>query len=72
MEKVHSFPNHISEQPEEMQRINLLLISEDVDLEIVNEDIDDNDEEITDENYDPGEYCPTGPQKETKYHYLLN
>ena len=48
-----------------MEIINLLLISEDV--EVVNEDMDDSDdEEVIDENYDPD---AEEPQKETKYHY---
>ena len=67
MEKVNIFPYHISEQPKEMQRINLHLISE--DIEIVSEDTDDNDEGIINESYDPDADCATGPQKETKYHY---
>ena len=37
MEKVKTFPYHISEQPKDKQRINLLLISEDE----VNEDTDE-------------------------------
>ena len=48
MYKVNIFQYHISEQPKEMQRTNLLLISEDV--EIVSEDNDDDDEEIIDES----------------------
>ena len=63
IEKVTIFPYHISEEPKEKGRSNLLLISEDV--EVVNEDTDDSDdEEVTDENYDAEE-----PQEETKYHY---
>ena len=46
IEKINSFPYLISEQPKEMQRINLLLISEDV--EIVSEEINGNDERIRD------------------------
>ena len=45
LEKVNIFPYHISEQPKDKQRINLLLISE--DEVVVNED-----EGVTDENYD--------------------
>ena len=57
-----------------MQRINLLLISEDVVNEDTgdNEDTDDNkciDEEIIDENYDPDADYSENPKKETKYHY---
>ena len=59
-----------------MQRINLLLISEDV--EVVNEDTDDNedtdnneciDEEIIDENYEHDADYSENPKKERKYHY---
>ena len=47
IEKVNIFPYHISEQPKGMQRINLLLISEDVEVE------DSEDEEgIIDDDYD--------------------
>ena len=67
IEKINVFPYHISEQPKEMQRINLLLISEDV--EIVSEEINGNDQGIIDENYDLDADCSTRPQKETKYHY---
>ena len=35
----------------------------------VSEDTDDNDEGMIDENYDLDADYPTGPQKETKYHY---
>ena len=65
IEKVNIFPYHISEQPKEMQRINLLLISEDVEVE------DSEDEEgIIDDNYDPdADYLATEKKKETKYHY---
>ena len=69
MEKVNIVPYHILEQLKEMQRINLLLISEHV--EIVSEDTDDDDEETRDENYDPDADYSTGLQKETKYHYCL-
>ena len=67
MERVNIFPYHTSEQPNEKQRINLFLISE--DAENVHEDTDDNDEGITDENYDPDADYSTRLQKETKYHY---
>ena len=67
IEKINIFPYHILEQPKEKQRIDLLLISEDV--EIFTEDTDDDDEGILDENYDPYPDYSTGPQKETKYHY---
>ena len=48
-----------------MQRINLLLISEDVEVE------DSEDKEgIIDDNYDPdADYLTTEKKKETKYHY---
>ena len=48
-----------------MQRINLLLISEDVKVE------DSEDEEgLIDDNYDPeADYLATEKEKETKYHY---
>ena len=62
LEKVTIFPYHISEQLKEMERINLLLISEDV--EFVNEDTDDSDDEVIGENYDPD--AEDEPQKETK------
>ena len=67
IEKVNISPYHISEQPKERQMINLLLISEDV--EIVCEDTYDNDEGIICVNYDPDADKSTGLQKETKYHY---
>ena len=63
-EKITIFPYHLSEQPNEMARINLLLISEDVEVD----DDDDNEEGIIDENYDPDANYPE-PEKETKYHY---
>ena len=59
-----------------MQRINSLLISEDV--EVVNEDTDNNediddneciDEEIIDENYEPDADYSENQNKVTKYHY---
>ena len=65
MEKVNIFPYHISEQPKAIQRINLFLISEDV--EIVSEDTDDNDEGKRDENYDLDADYSTGLQKAKKY-----
>ena len=48
-----------------MQRINLLLISEDVEVE------DSEDEEsIIDDDYDPdADYLATEKKKQTKYHY---
>ena len=46
-----------------MQRINLLLISEDV--EIVSEEINGYDEELKDEILNDAD-CSTGPKKETK------
>ena len=61
IEKVNIFPYHISEQPKEMQRINLLLISEEED--------DGDNEGIIDENYGPCAEYSTGLQKEIKYHY---
>ena len=60
IEKVNIFPYHISEQPKEMQRINLLLISEDVEVE------DSEDEAgIIDDNYDPdADYLATEKKKQ--------
>ena len=58
MVKVNISPYHISEQRKEMQRINLLLISEYV--ENVSEDTDENDEGIIDENCDPDADYSTG------------
>ena len=66
IEKINIFPYHISEQPKEKPIINLLLISEDV--EIVTEDTYDDGEGIVDENYDPDADYSTGLQKEDKYH----
>ena len=57
--------NHlsISEQPKEMEKTNLLLISEDVEV------VDGNtNEEVIHENYHPDS---EEPQKETKYHYCF-
>ena len=61
--KINIFPYHILEQQREMQRINLLLISEDV--EIVSEEINGYDEELIDEILNDAD-CSTGPKKETK------
>ena len=59
-EKLTVFPYHISNQPNDKERINLLLISEDLNVkEEINEE-----EGIIDEDYNPDE-----PTKETKYHY---
>ena len=65
-EKVNIFPYHISEQPKEMQRINLLLISEDVEVE------DSEDEEgIIDDNYDPdADYIATEKKERNKISLL--
>ena len=49
-----------------MQRINLLLISEDV--ENVSEDTVEKNKGIIDENYDPDADYSTGLPEETKYH----
>ena len=51
IEKVNIFSYNISEQPKETQRINFLLISEDVETD--SKDTAYNDEEIIDENNDP-------------------
>ena len=65
IEKVTIFHTTYLNNQKKMEIINLLLISEDV--EVVNEDMDDSDdEEVIDENYDPD---AEEPQKETKYHY---
>ena len=64
LEKITIFPYHISNQPNKMSRINLLLISEDVEVEEKESD----EEGIIDDNYDPD--APEEPKtKETKYHY---
>ena len=67
LEKITIFLYHISNQPNEMSRINLLLISEDVEVEEKESD----EEGIIDDNYDP--HAPEEPKttskKETKYHY---
>ena len=70
-ERVSIFPYYISEQPKEKQRINLLLISEDV--EDVNEDTDEDTCEGTIyENYDPDtDYTENPTERETKYHYCF-
>ena len=67
VEKITIFPYHISNQPNEMSRINLLLISEDVEVEEKESD----EEGIIDDNYDPDapEEPKTTSKKETKYHY---
>ena len=64
-EKLTIFPYHISNQPNDKERINLLLITEDVEVE---EEIDDSEEGIIDEDYNPDDYSDE-PTKETKYHY---
>ena len=61
IEKINIFPYHISEQQKEKPRINLLLISE--VIEIVRVYTNDNDEGIIHENYDPEADYSTGLQK---------
>merc|ERR1712074_123617 len=52
-EKLTVFPYYISNQPNDKERINLLLITEDVEVE---EEIDDSEEGIIDEDYNPDDY----------------
>ena len=69
MEKINIFQYHISATPKEKPRINLLLISEGV--EIVSEDTDDDDKGIRSKKYDPDAEYSTG-QKVTKSSLLLD
>lgn len=64
MGKLNIFRYYIANQLKEVQRINLLLVSEHVDEDIGKS----SDEEVIDEKYGPDAYY-SEPQKETKYHY---
>ena len=65
--KIRIFPYYISGQPQKIPRVNLLLISEDVEVDYSNGD----DDGTVDEDYDPADYedTPEPKKKETKYHY---
>ena len=63
IEKVNILPYHISKHPIEMQIINLLLISEDVEVE--------DEEGIIDDEYDPVTYYLSTEKKETNKISLL-
>ena len=74
-QKIRVFPYYISDRPQKIPRVNLLLISEDVEVDYGNDEVDEtyglDDESMVDENYDPADHedYPEPKKKETKYHY---
>ena len=75
-QKIRVFPYYIFDRPQKIPRANLLMISEDVEVNYSNDDgitdkSYDPDESMVDENYDPADYedYPEQKKKETKYHY---
>ena len=78
VKKINIFPYYISDQPPNITQTNLLLISEDVEVDYSNDGgtteggiIIDDDESMVDDSYDPDDYedYPEPKKKETKYHY---
>ena len=77
-QKIRVFPYYISDRPQKIPRVNLLMISEDVEVDysnddgIIDESYDPEDESMVDENYDPADHEDHEAEpkkKETKYHY---
>ena len=76
-QKIRVFPYYISDRPQKLPRVNLLLISEGVEVDysnddgIIDESYDPDDESMVDENYDPADHedYPELKKKEIKYHY---
>ena len=76
-QKIRVFPYYISDRPQKIPRVNLLMISEDVEVDysndngIIDESYDPDDENMVDENYDPANHEDEAEpkKKETKYHY---
>ena len=76
-QKIRIFPYYISDRPQKIRRVNLLMISEDVEVDYSNDDgiidasYNPDDESMVDENYDPAEHEDEAEpkKKETKYHY---
>ena len=76
-QKIRVFPYYISDRPQKIPGVNLLMISEDVEVDysnddgIKNESYDPDDASMVDENYDPADHEDEAEpkKKETKYHY---
>ena len=71
-QKIRVFPYYISDRPQKSPRVNLLLISEDVEVDYSNDDgiIDESynpdDESMVDENYDPAGHKTTQSPRKKK------
>ena len=61
-QKIRVFPYYISDRPQKIPRVNILLISEDVEVDysnddgIIDESYDPDDKSMVDENYDPADH----------------